>query len=85
MGYEGGEVMSNHIERLKLLEQLFSYPPRFRLKFKVENIMDVGTQNITVTFNDVHPPTIDTIVLEKAGIFISSFYIIVILTIKLNR
>ena len=85
MGCEGGEVTSDHKERLKLLEQLLSYPPRFHLKFKLENIMDVGTQNITVTFNDVHPPTKNTIVLEKTGIFIPSFYIIVILTIKLNR
>ena len=84
MGYEGGGVTNEHVESLKLLEELLSYPPRFRLKFK-ENVMDAGNQNITVTFNGVDPPTIDTIVLEKTGILISSFYIIVMLTFKLNR
>ena len=73
MGCEGGEVTSDHEESLKLLEELLSYPPRFRLKFKEENLMDTGSQNMTVTFNGVHPPTIDMIVLEKAGIIISSF------------
>ena len=85
MGCEGGEITSDHIETLELLENLHSYPPRFRLKFKEKNIMDVGSQNVAVTFNGVNPPTIETIVLEKAGIFISSFYIIVMLTFKLNR
>lgn len=85
IGYEEGQLTSDHIEMLELLEDVLSYPPRFRLKFKRENLMTVKSQNVTVTFNGVHPPTSVTIVLEKAGIFISSFYIIVMLTIKLNR
>ena len=70
MGCESGEVTSDNIEMLELLEDKCSYPPRFRLQFKLEeNIVDARSQNVTVRFNGVHPPTTDTIVLEKAGIY----------------
>ena len=78
MGYEGGELTNNHKERLKLLEKLLSYPPRFRLKFKLQlqNIMEVKSQSVTVRFNGVNPPTTIDIVLEKAGIYIPSFILL---------
>ena len=71
MGCEGGELTSDNIEMLELLEDKCSYPPRFRLQFKLEeNVIDARSQNVTVRFNGVHPPTTDTIVLEKAGMYI---------------
>ena len=83
MGCEEGEVTSDNIKLLELLEEFLSYPPRFRLQFSVEdNVIDARNQNVTVRFNGVHPPTIDTIVLEKAGILISGFYIIEMLTFR---
>ena len=71
MGCESGELTSDNIEMLELLEDLFSYPPRFRLQFKLEeDVIDARSQNVTVRFNGVHPPTTNTIVLEKAGMYI---------------
>ena len=85
MGCEGGEVTSANIKMLELLEEFYSYPPHFRLQFSVEdNIFDARSQNVTVRFNGVHPPTTVIIVLEKAGIyFVILFFMMP--TIKLNR
>ena len=70
MGCEGGEVTSDNIKMLELLEDFLSYPPRFRLQFNVQDdVIDARSQNVKVRFNGVHPPTTVTIVLEKAGIY----------------
>ena len=64
MGCEGGEVTSDDIEMLEQLECICSYPPRFRLKFKPEkSANNIRSHNVTVTFNDVTPPTTATITL----------------------
>ena len=71
MGCKGGEVTSDHKEKLKLLEKMLSYPPRFRLKFQLEeDIIAVRSQNVSVRINGVQPPTTDTITLEITGICI---------------
>ena len=70
MGCEEGEVTSDNIKMLELLEEFLSYPPRFQLQFSVkENVFDARSQNVKVRFNGVHPPTTVTIILEKAGTY----------------
>ena len=64
MGCEDGEVTSDDIEMLDLLEHKCSYPPRFRLKFEPDKIAyNIRSHNVTVTFNNVTPPTTATITL----------------------
>ena len=65
MGCEDGEVTSDNIETLEVLEEGLSYPPRFRLEFKAnKNISDMGSQYVTVIFNGVIPSVTATIILE---------------------
>ena len=80
MGCEDGEVTSDDIEMLDLLEHKCSYPPRFRLKFERGKIgYNIRSQNVTVTFNGVTPPTTATITLPGICCFVD---FIIILTIK---
>ena len=52
MGCEGGEVTSDNIKMLELLEDFLSYPPRFRLQFNVQDdVIDARSQNVKVRFN----------------------------------
>ena len=81
MGCEGGEVTSDNIKMLELLEDFLSYPPRFRLQFNVQDdVIDARSQNVKVRFNGVHPPTTVTIVLEKAGIYFVILFSICLLS-----
>ena len=75
MGCEGGEVTSANIKMLELLEDFLSYPPRFQLQFSVEdNVIDARSQNVTIRFNGVHPPTTVAVILEKAGIYFVIYF-----------
>ena len=69
MGCESGEVTSDNIERLQVLQKTLSYPPRFRLEFKASKSANkLRSQNITVKFNGVTPSAKATVTLEKSGI-----------------
>ena len=87
MGCEGGEVTSDNIERLQVLQKTLSYPPRFRLKFKASKCGNISkSQNITVKFNGITSPAKATVTLEKSGISFSfciiCFYFVIMLIIK---
>ena len=66
MGCENpGEVTEDELERLGVLENAFSYPPRFRLKFLQDKSFEHNnSQEVTVKFNQVHPPITSKILLE---------------------
>ena len=71
MGCKGGEVSNENIEVLKLLEETFSYPPRFQLHFTVDRSADyLSKQNVTVNFYGLNSSISATIVLEQSGIYI---------------
>ncbi|XP_019854350.1 PREDICTED: uncharacterized protein LOC109583440 isoform X2 [Amphimedon queenslandica] len=57
------EVTEDEFERLKLLEDICSYPPRFKIQFK-PNAAVKRSQKVIVQFNQVHPPVNSTILLE---------------------
>ena len=76
MGCEDGEVTSDDIEMLNLLEHKCSYPPRFRLKFEPEkSANNIRSQNVTVTFSDVTPPTKATITLPGICCYVNFYNI----------
>ena len=64
MGCENvAEVTEDELERLKMLEDLLSYPPRFRIQFISDAVVE-KSQKVIVQFNQVHPPVKSTILLE---------------------
>lgn len=64
MGCENAaEVTEDELERLEMLEDLLSYPPRFRTQFTSESVVE-KSQRVTVLFNQVHPLIKNTIILE---------------------
>ncbi|XP_019862576.1 PREDICTED: uncharacterized protein LOC109591248 [Amphimedon queenslandica] len=64
MGCENAaEVTEDELERLKMLEDILSYPPRFKIQFKSDTVVE-RSQIVTVRFNQVHPPVKSTILLE---------------------
>ena len=64
MGCENAaEVTEDELERLKMLEDLLSYPPRFRIQF-ISDVVVEKSQKLIVQFNQVHPPVKSTILLE---------------------
>ena len=69
MGCERGIVTQENIDCLDCMEDLLSYPPRFRLKFTLDSTVDRPPKEhlLHVSFVDVNPPTTTTIVLEQAG------------------
>ncbi|XP_019854570.1 PREDICTED: uncharacterized protein LOC109583595 isoform X2 [Amphimedon queenslandica] len=68
MGCENvGEVTEDELERLDLLEDTLSYPPRFRIQFSREDVF-ASNQEVVITFNQVHPSVSSKILLESNGI-----------------
>ncbi|XP_019854556.1 PREDICTED: uncharacterized protein LOC100633393 isoform X4 [Amphimedon queenslandica] len=64
MGCENvAEVTEEELKRLKLLEKKLSYPPRFRMQFTSDAVVE-KSQKVIVRFNQVHPPVKNTILLE---------------------
>ena len=64
MGCENAaEVTEEELKRLKLLEKVFSYPPRFRIQFTSDAVVE-NSQKVIVQLNQVHPPVKSTILLE---------------------
>lgn len=64
MGCENAaEVTDDELERLKMLEDILSYPPRFRIQFISDTVVE-KSEKVTVQFNQVHPLVQNTIVLE---------------------
>ena len=87
MGCDGGVLTRDNIEMLELLEEVLSYPPRFRLEFKAtKSANNLRSQNVTVKFNGVTPPAKAIVTLEKSGIsFLFCIYIfifVILLIIK---
>ena len=64
MGCENvAEVTEDELERLKLLEDKLSYPPRFRIQFISDAVVE-KSEKVIVQFNQVDPPVRNTILLE---------------------
>ena len=64
MGCENAaEVTKDELERLEMLEDLLSYPPRFRIQFTSDAVVEKN-EKVIVRFNQVHPPVKNTILLE---------------------
>ncbi|XP_019852218.1 PREDICTED: uncharacterized protein LOC109582069 [Amphimedon queenslandica] len=64
MGCENdAEVTEDELERLKILEDLLSYPPRFKIEFISDAVVE-KSQKVIVRFNQVHPPVKSTVLLE---------------------
>ena len=57
------EVTEDELDELKMLEDLLSYPPRFRIQFKSDAVVE-KSQKVIVRFSQVHPPVTNTILLE---------------------
>ena len=70
MGCENfGEVTEDELERLDLLEDTLSYPPRFRIQFSREDVFECSSnQEVVITFNQVQPSVSSKILLESNGI-----------------
>lgn len=58
-----GEVTEEELERLDILEETLSYPPRFRIQF-ISNAVVESSLEVTVRFNQIDPPVTSTITLE---------------------
>ena len=85
MGCENGEVTSDNIEALQVLQKKLSYPPRFQLEFKdSKSANNLRSQNVIVKFNGVTPPATATITLEKSGIFFLFCIFIVVIILLSN-
>ena len=67
IGCESGEVTSDNLKLLELLEDRLSYPPRFRLQFHKITTDDTRCQTVTIKFNGLHPSIASTITLDKTG------------------
>ena len=70
MGCEGGIVTQEHIDRLDLLEEISSYPPRLELQFTRTDSNSVEchrNQQVNVRFKNVDPPITIGILLEGKG------------------
>ena len=70
MGCEGAIVTQEHIDRLDLLEEISSYPPRLELQFTRTDSNSVEyhrNQQVNVRFENVDPPTTIGILLEGKG------------------
>ncbi|XP_019853891.1 PREDICTED: uncharacterized protein LOC109583131 [Amphimedon queenslandica] len=64
MGCENAaEVTEDELERLEMLEDLLSYPPRFRIQFTSDAVVE-RSEKVIVRFNQVYPPVKNTILLE---------------------
>ena len=64
-----GRVTEEELERLGLLEDTLSYPPRFRIQFTRDDFFGhYSSQEVIVKFNHVHPPLTSTILLEGHNI-----------------
>ena len=64
MGCENAsEVTEDELERLEMLEDLLSYPPRFRIQFTSDAVVE-KSEKVIVRFNQVDPPVKNTILLE---------------------
>ena len=64
MGWENAaEVTEDELDELQMLEDLLSYPPRFRIQFTSDSVVEKN-QKVIVRFNQVHPPVKSTILLE---------------------
>ena len=64
MGCENtAEVAEDELERLEMLEDLLSYPPRFRIQFTSDAVVE-RSEKVIVRFNQVHPPVKNTILLD---------------------
>lgn len=60
-----GEVTEDELERLDVLEDAFSYPPRFKIKFSQDKSFEHNnSQEVTVKFNQVDPPITSEILLQ---------------------
>ena len=71
MGCKPGEVTEEKRERLKVLEDCWSYPPRFRFKYEYDGAETMRTK-IDNIFNGVSTthddkPHIDKIILKRPG------------------
>ena len=66
MGCENvAEVSDDELKRLKLLENFLSYPPRFRIQFISEAVVE-RNEKLIVQFNEVHPPVKNIILLDDS-------------------
>ena len=68
---EPGEVTEENKERLKVLEECWSYPPRFRFKYEYEDAKETRTK-VVHNFNGITTthdgnPHIDKIILKMPG------------------
>ena len=64
MGCENSaEVTEDELERLEVLEDILSYPPRFRIQFISDAVVEKSAK-MMVQFNQVHPPWKNMILLE---------------------
>ena len=83
MGCDGGVLTNDNIDMLELLEEVLSYPPRFRLEFKPsKSANNSRSQKVTVTFNGITPLAKATVTLDKSGIsFLFCIFIFVIMLI----
>ncbi|XP_019859787.1 PREDICTED: uncharacterized protein LOC109588035 [Amphimedon queenslandica] len=59
------EVTEDELERLEMLEDLLSYPPRFRIQFIADAVVE-RSEKVTVRFNQVHPLVKNTILLNAS-------------------
>lgn len=67
MGCENiGEVTEDELQRLELLEETVSYPPRFKIRFSCDetSVHYQNSHEVTITFNQVSPPLKNTFLLE---------------------
>ena len=71
MDCKPGEVGKENIDRLKVLEDCWSYPPRFMFRYEYDDAEKTRTE-VTITFNGIvstHDGNahIDKVILKKPG------------------
>ena len=71
MGSKPGEVTEENTECLKVLEDSWSYPPRFMFRHEYDGAENTRTE-VIITFNGITSthdgnPHIDKIILKKPG------------------
>ena len=72
MGCEAANVTKENIEMLEMMEEILSYPPRFRFKFSCLNkSLALDSIKVRVTFSGTNKALQISITLEKPKTLIS--------------
>ena len=66
IGCEAGNVTKKDIEALQIMEEVLSYPPRFRFKFTcINKALAQDTTKIKATFNGTAQPLHISVMLKR--------------------